>query len=800
MSQNFEKIDDNANNAKLNVSKDVVAIDIFTTVSVDDFDDHHEDFENLFKEKIQRSEHLSVTHSNDNQIFEISTLNKMNSKICQIKFRLIFDRKYSYIEITTKISKNDNHFDSRFEIQIFKLRFSIKFIFNFRFLNVKKIDALNKLSFEFAKIKFVIEYVKTKKFHVLIIRYESKKVINENLDSSIYFKIFEKVRCLETFRQIYKSTKIQFYMQLQSSHRFDDFLKTLKLKFSYETQRAFFNEYRSRKIDKIVLQWNLENFDFDVDIYARTSFKTFDNMNAYKVTMNYDIMRDFIQQFKWVLKTLDNVMKVIFYVVFDCHIVDDLFSKYFAFVNCQNEKLIREMYNVDDENILNFVKTLSDSSIVEWKYRINFDISNINAFDNLMMKIFRNKLDKRNFFVNKTIFADMKFLIVWKFSEMSNKTSRRFINCINEMCNIKKFEANIFRQYVMKRNFSKNFKSNSFAEIKNENNIIEIQQIFDSMISAQKNMWKAIRDSKLYLSFVQKSSETEKIDDVVKMREILSNLNISWIQLSFSNVVVNANAERYNATFLEHVVIRDFQILNANYVIQRTKKTHRDEEKILSKDFIDHVLKSIDRDIAKSMQTYASIFSRDYREIIIFVDDDIDIAFQSIINFIVVVHVDIRQSTQRNLFKTLKQIENISEHQRNLSAEQLHRIMMKIYVNWNKILRLDVITNDLDSVLFETLNEDIAKESISIVWILWNESSLKFINFSFRFVDVESKLEANHVQNTLKNQKKNDQNAFALIVAIVQNSNWKNVERKRSNAKIMSFHVRTLQNIEIVKH
>ena len=158
-------------------------------------------------------------------------------------------------------------------------------------------------------------------------------------------------------------------------------------------------------------------------------------------------MRDSGIQLRSVLNSIDAPMMASFVVLPGPSTENGEPIYYLAFVQCDSEELIRDIYLVGESGTFCFEEPPKNTQPSGWHYVIKPPIGNYECPGNLLLQIKRQKGDSRTLeagLVPKVIMPEQQ---VWAFPDASDLSPHRLVNCTNLITSLGT-DADEMRRYI----------------------------------------------------------------------------------------------------------------------------------------------------------------------------------------------------------------------------------------------------------------------------------------------------------------------------------------------------------------
>ena len=264
------------------------------------------------------------------------------------------------------------------------------------------------------------------------------------------------------------------------------------------------------------------------------------------MTHGYGQMRDAGHELKSVLKGLEYAMSASFVVMPGSRQTDSgLPIDYLAFVQCESEELIRDIYPVSGTGVLCLEKPEPNTQPSGWNYTIRPPLPIFEYDGNLVFQIKRSANDDRIIPVSAKPHVGMTQRDIWAFPDTSDLALRRLINCADLIKSLGD-DATELRRYVCARDLREKPKAiTPFANITEEQEDI-VNRLLGRLSRSQQGAFERIHESHHDIVFIQGPPGTGKTTFIVQLLQTLWHCGYSWIACAPSN-----SATDHLATVLE---------------------------------------------------------------------------------------------------------------------------------------------------------------------------------------------------------------------------------------------------------
>ena len=144
------------------------------------------------------------------------------------------------------------------------------------------------------------------------------------------------------------------------------------------------------------MQWNNEHFGPERDTVPRNVTATFRDIAQFRVIQGYAIMRDAAYTMEATKRALDSPMTAAFVAMPGKSSAGGRPLRYIAFVQCDNEDVIRDELTVGETGELLFDPPKENAVPIGWKYTIRPPVAMYSYPGNLVLQIHRRKGDERD--------------------------------------------------------------------------------------------------------------------------------------------------------------------------------------------------------------------------------------------------------------------------------------------------------------------------------------------------------------------------------------------------------------------
>ncbi|KAL8729456.1 MAG: hypothetical protein Q9166_004704 [cf. Caloplaca sp. 2 TL-2023] len=339
---------------------------------------------------------------------------------CNISLAFQIEKEDSCIEVRASFNK-DIRSDADFsKFQNMAFRFDANGLEHEDALAFKQVKTLDDAPPSLQQVSKVKTMVERGELFSLTIEFNPELIVGEGIEDARAFNTPRKIQAADVFRTIDEKTEFTVYAQL--TKKMQAALEILEKKMSLEYQARKFPEYMGQRTGNYVLQWGNEKFNEPgIDKLVRPPVDTFNDIQHWRITHGYGVMREAQWQILHTMQTLDNDMTAYFveWLKQIPDATDSLCRKYLTFLKCDNEELIKLAYNVGTKGVLCFEKSDPEAANrpVGWQYRIWPSLPDFEYPGNLVLEVNRPKDDDREIPTNLVPSLDMKDITVWAFPE-----------------------------------------------------------------------------------------------------------------------------------------------------------------------------------------------------------------------------------------------------------------------------------------------------------------------------------------------------------------------------------------------
>ncbi|KAL8731904.1 MAG: hypothetical protein Q9181_004140 [Wetmoreana brouardii] len=348
------------------------------------------DFERFYGEEYGRSVHLAIVDADGEHELEIPGTGGATTTPCKLQVMFNFDRdEQSHVELRAKF-RRENATLAESEFQHIRLRFHKESLFDPKYPKFELVKTKDDPPPKLRANKIFQHHLKTGDLWMLNMQYDEVKVVHEGLYDKLDFTDDRKLECVRALRRVPETSIFRLYLHLRSHNAsFQKTLELLKGKMAIEWGTKPFSEYIDKKSGRYVLQWGNEGFGPDVDSHKKRQPErlTFRNIQTWRLTHGYGIMRDASVELEQVERAIKWSMQASFVPMKGEE--GELPKYYLAFVQCDDEQLLRHAYNVGDRGVFCFEAPDPDSQPEGWRYIIKPQLPLENCPGNLVFQIRR---------------------------------------------------------------------------------------------------------------------------------------------------------------------------------------------------------------------------------------------------------------------------------------------------------------------------------------------------------------------------------------------------------------------------
>ena len=300
---------------------------------------------------------------------------------------------------------------------------------------------------------------------------------------------------------------------------------TRKFAFVISLPRSTVNTDRS-------LQWGNEQFGPEKDTYERPYRKTFRKPEYHKLSHGYGVMRDSTVQLQSTQNSINNPMSAAFVAIPGPRTETGQPIHYLAFVQCDREDLVRDIYLVGESGTFCFEQPEQGFQPTGWQYVIKPPIGNYEYPGNLVMQITRERGDSRVIPVEPLPEPRMATIQIRAFPQASDLSPRRLINCANLITSLGD-DADDLRRYVCALDIHENDSNHGLFDKIDE--YPAVNELLKTLSPSQLGAFNYVKDIKHPIALIQGPPGTGKTTFIVTLLQILSTLGHAWIACAPSN-------------------------------------------------------------------------------------------------------------------------------------------------------------------------------------------------------------------------------------------------------------------------
>lgn len=294
------------------------------------------------------------------------------------------------------------------------------------------------------------------------------------------------------------------------------------------------------------MYWNKEHLGRDKDIFARPAVTTFRNIDHYRVAHGIGEIREATSVLEATVKTPTASMDASFVALPDSEHMEGRYTLYLAFVQCRDDELLREVYDVGTTGIFSFEKPFPNCQPNGWKYTIKPPIPEYEYLGNLVFLVRRRKGDNREILDDHVPKLKMRTTKIWAFPKISDFAPRRLINCANLLKSRQDDGAETVRRYILGNDLSPSgshglFTDDEIAKLSSEDRKF-VLSLMNEFSQSQAEAFEFMRNSKHPLVFVHGPFGSGKTTWILKLCQIAWKLGYASLGLSDSNAGVEVMA------------------------------------------------------------------------------------------------------------------------------------------------------------------------------------------------------------------------------------------------------------------
>ncbi|KAL9639860.1 MAG: hypothetical protein Q9204_000926 [Flavoplaca sp. TL-2023a] len=520
-----------------------------------DYQFTNEDYKS--KNQVKRGAHVSILGKDNVSYTEIPGFRGILSDDCVIELWFKLDREASYIELKASFVKDVLSPPEFSELQHMSYRFHEKHIANGNELFFKRIESIEDLvnAPSLRTVPRIQTLIRRKHLHSLTIEFVEGYMIAEGIDDPRSFNQPAKVAAANAFRTIREKTEVTVFVELDGPLVMGG-LEKLKKKMFEESKTCKFREYMSREGNPTLI-WAHDKFgNISIDTYARQARDTFDSMVDWQLTHGYGADREGQYQIRNLLETADNAMAATFAEwpydtttpVTPASTDNDLCKRYLAFLQCDQEELIKLAYNQGTKGVLCFDKPdpKAPSRPVGWQYQIIPALPDAEYNGNLVMVVRRPEGDTRQIPASRFASRNMTENIVWAFPDINDISVRRLINCANKVPELDPLIApgvTDMHRLLLALDLHDDQPTDILDNITPEQ-ATEVANVVDRMTTSQKRAWEHIRVNGKKIVLLQGPPGTGKTTFATMIVEIFEICKISYEAGAASNVGTDTIASK----------------------------------------------------------------------------------------------------------------------------------------------------------------------------------------------------------------------------------------------------------------
>ncbi|KAI4253907.1 MAG: hypothetical protein LQ352_003415, partial [Teloschistes flavicans] len=382
-------------------------------------------FETYYARQYERSAHLAVPSEDGTDWQEIAGMNESNKATHALHCSLVFDREQSYLEIKFTVRRDDATLYLSTH-QHFSIRYYVNSITDLSYPRLTQVTSDSEIQPKLRNNIKAMRAFEQGSLWMLTLSHKESLCGRHGIFDTPTFSDPARLQDLETLRVAAQASEYDLFLILGSTS-FAKTLETLKAKFKAESGKLPFAEYCSKR-GNYVCEWGLEDFGRDKDTYERAPTNTFRSIKQWQLTHGYGVMRDCTVELDAVEKTLNNSMQASF-IALDVP-KDGLPQYYLALVQCNDELLIRKVYNVGDRGVLAWEEPYQGSEVPSgWSYTVKPPLPVADCPGNLVLLIKRRKEVTFAIPFSRMPHLNMEQQKVWAYPEVSDASPRRLVAC-----------------------------------------------------------------------------------------------------------------------------------------------------------------------------------------------------------------------------------------------------------------------------------------------------------------------------------------------------------------------------------
>ena len=359
----------------------------------------------------------------------------------------------------------------------------------------------------------------------------------------------------------------------------------------------YLHKYRS-------LQWGNNQFGSSKDTYERGFKKTFRKIDYHRLTHGYGVIRDSSVQLRRVLNSVDTPMMASFVILPGPSTENGQPIYYLAFVQCDSEDLVRDVYLVGESGTFCFQQPPRNLQPSGWQYTIKPPVPKYEYPGNLVMQITRARGDNRELAVSPEPEPLMKQQQVWAFPDASDLAPCCLIDCANLII----FLGNDGYElccYVCALDLYEKEKTHGLFSNMTESQTKSVNNLLSNLSPSQLGAFEHIKQTKHDIVFVKGPPGTGKTTFIITFLQILCHLNHSWIACAPSNSATDHLATVLQQKCPQLGAIRFHSYDNEARAIRRQERdlTRREETEDNAADKVDD--KSNEKAAVEAEKTYS---------------------------------------------------------------------------------------------------------------------------------------------------------------------------------------------------
>ena len=348
-------------------------------------------FERLFEDKYFRPAALYIPSNDEDEQSTIAALFRTRTP-CDLRVHLTFGRDQSCIDIRAAFDREQALQRTPSSTQVIGFKFRQSAVTQPEKLKFERITDSTQLPASLRTSRYE-ECVNDGHLYVLTLNYNPMAATIIGLHDQLEFANPRKLQCVDVLRRVPKNDQVQLFFNLQSE-TFPEILRFMVAKLKIERIIPPFHEYRSKRSGNIVVHYDNPNFGKPVDTHIRGALYRFRDIEQYSATLGIGEIREAASYLEATLETLETPMPASF-VALPRTRKEKHSAMYLAFLQRDDEELIREVFNVGNSGVLSFDKPKPGIEPSGWRYTVKPPIPQCEYPGNLVLLIHRRKDDER---------------------------------------------------------------------------------------------------------------------------------------------------------------------------------------------------------------------------------------------------------------------------------------------------------------------------------------------------------------------------------------------------------------------